>query len=71
MKRILLIALAVLAAACQTPQTEDFAAWVNMKIGTGGHGHVFVGANVPFGFVQVGPRLQPDAPFRHRHRRPF
>ena len=24
-------------------------------IGAGGHGHVFVGANVPFGAVQVGP----------------
>ena len=24
-------------------------------IGTGGHGHVFLGANVPFGFVQLGP----------------
>ncbi len=29
--------------------------FVNTWIGTGGHGHVFLGANVPFGFVQVGP----------------
>lgn len=28
---------------------------VNPYIGTGGHGHVFMGANVPFGTVQVGP----------------
>ncbi|MBR1521142.1 MAG: GH92 family glycosyl hydrolase [Bacteroidaceae bacterium] len=28
---------------------------VNPFIGTGGHGHVFLGANVPFGFVQLGP----------------
>ncbi len=28
---------------------------VNPFIGTGGHGHVFLGANVPFGFVQIGP----------------
>lgn len=28
---------------------------VNPRIGSGGHGHVFVGANVPFGMVQVGP----------------
>ena len=28
---------------------------VNTYIGTGGHGHVFMGANVPFGAVQVGP----------------
>lgn len=29
--------------------------YVNPYIGSGGHGHVFVGANVPFGAVQVGP----------------
>ena len=34
---------------------EDYAKYVNQWIGTGGHGHVFLGANVPFGFVQLGP----------------
>ena len=29
--------------------------YVNPYIGAGGHGHVFVGANVPFGMVQLGP----------------
>jgi predicted alpha-1,2-mannosidase len=29
--------------------------YVNPYIGTGGHGHVFLGANVPFGAVQLGP----------------
>ncbi len=29
--------------------------YVNPYIGSGGHGHVFVGASVPFGAVQVGP----------------
>ena len=29
--------------------------FVNPLIGTAGHGHVFLGANVPFGMVQVGP----------------
>ena len=29
--------------------------YVDPFIGSGGHGHVFVGANVPFGGVQVGP----------------
>lgn len=29
--------------------------YVDPLIGSGGHGHVFVGANVPFGAVQVGP----------------
>ena len=29
--------------------------YIDPMIGSGGHGHVFVGANVPFGAVQVGP----------------
>ena len=33
----------------------NFTRWVNQLIGTGGHGHVFLGANVPFGYVQLGP----------------
>ena len=61
MKKILFAAAAVLLAACSTPQAEDYAAYVNPKIGTGGHGHVFVGANVPFGFVQLGPTSIPQS----------
>ncbi|MBD1424817.1 GH92 family glycosyl hydrolase [Sphingobacterium arenae] len=30
-------------------------AYVDPYIGTGGHGHVFLGANVPYGAVQLGP----------------
>ncbi|AGA78661.1 alpha-1,2-mannosidase, putative [Echinicola vietnamensis DSM 17526] len=33
----------------------DLVEYVNPYIGSGGHGHVFVGANVPFGGVQLGP----------------
>lgn len=33
----------------------NFTDYVNPFIGTGGHGHVFLGANVPFGMVQLGP----------------
>lgn len=33
----------------------DLTKYVNPWIGTGGHGHVFLGANVPFGYVQLGP----------------
>ncbi len=54
--RIMLVALAaVLAVGCAMNETVDYAAKVNPKIGSGGHGHVFVGANVPFGLTQVGP----------------
>lgn len=42
---------AVAAAADNVRLTQ----YVNPRIGTGGHGHVFLGANVPFGYVQLGP----------------
>ena len=32
-----------------------FTAYVDPRIGTGDHGHVFIGANVPFGMVNAGP----------------
>ncbi len=53
-------ALALLAACSQPAAESDFTAYVDPKIGTGGHGHVFVGANVPFGMVQVGPTSIPE-----------
>lgn len=34
---------------------QDYTQYVDQYIGTGDHGHVFMGANVPFGLVQVGP----------------
>ena len=60
--RILLLAAATaFLTACETTApVEDYAAFVNPKIGTGGHGHVFMGANVPFGFVQLGPTSIPQ-----------
>ena len=50
----------VLAASCApAPEAGDavepLTQYVDPYIGTGGHGHVFLGANVPFGFVQLGP----------------
>ncbi|MCA5003885.1 GH92 family glycosyl hydrolase [Sphingobacterium bovistauri] len=36
-------------------QHKDFTQFVNPYIGSAGHGHVFVGANVPNGAVQLGP----------------
>ena len=38
-----------------TAQAENYAEYVDPRIGTGDHGHVFVGANVPFGMVNAGP----------------
>lgn len=34
---------------------ENLTQYVDPYIGTGDHGHVFLGANVPFGLVQLGP----------------
>ena len=53
-----IMALALLLTACaQQPaeQQERLTDYVNPLIGSGGHGHVFVGASVPFGMVQLGP----------------
>jgi predicted alpha-1,2-mannosidase len=34
---------------------EDYTRYVNVFVGTGGHGHCFPGAAVPFGAVQLSP----------------
>ncbi|MBQ1701105.1 MAG: hypothetical protein II023_04490, partial [Prevotella sp.] len=39
----------------QSSTVNGQSSTVNPWIGVGGHGHVFLGANVPFGFVQLGP----------------
>lgn len=51
---------ASLLASCQTNETKthqlvNLTQYVDPFIGTGDHGHVFLGANVPRGFVQLGP----------------
>lgn len=56
----LFILLLSLLNACQsdtylTAPTNSPLRYVDPYIGTDGHGHVFLGANVPFGAVQVGP----------------
>jgi len=38
-----------------TANTQTYTSYVDPHIGSGGHGHVFVGASVPFGAVQLGP----------------
>ncbi|MDR0824328.1 MAG: GH92 family glycosyl hydrolase, partial [Prevotella sp.] len=39
----------------QQTEVANLTQYVDPYIGTGDHGHVFVGANVPFGLVQLGP----------------
>jgi predicted alpha-1,2-mannosidase len=38
-----------------TFSSESLTQYVNCMIGTGGHGHTFLGASVPFGAVQLSP----------------
>ena len=35
---------------------QDYLSYVDPYIGSGEHGHVFVGASVPLGMVQIGPQ---------------
>lgn len=64
--RRFLINIACLAVAalpfgsCGQKEYGDLTRYVDQYIGTGGHGHVFMGANVPFGFVQLGPTSIPQ-----------
>ena len=34
---------------------KDYSALVNPFIGTGGHGHTYPGATMPFGMMQLSP----------------
>jgi predicted alpha-1,2-mannosidase len=44
-----------LAHAASNPPREDPLLWVDPRIATGGHGHCFPGAAMPFGAVQLSP----------------
>lgn len=46
---------ALLCLLMPAASAQSFTQYVDPYIGTGGHGHVFLGANVPFGLVQAGP----------------
>lgn len=52
MKSKLLIAALLVGMSASA---DNLAKYVDPKIGTGDHGHVFMGANVPFGMVNAGP----------------
>ncbi len=41
-------------------QQKNVAQYVNPFVGTGGHGHTFPGATVPFGMVQLSPDTRID-----------
>lgn len=55
--RLLSVALLAVcfSVTAATAATQNLTQYVNQYVGTGGHGHTFIGANVPFGLVQLGP----------------
>jgi predicted alpha-1,2-mannosidase len=59
-KNILFILALAIVAGCSDPQPQKSdskqpAKYVNVFVGTKGHGHTYPGATVPFGMVQVSP----------------
>ena len=55
-RQLLLLLLAFVAlASCQKQSPVEPASLVDPFIGTGGHGHTFPGATVPFGMMQLSP----------------
>ncbi|WP_313805457.1 GH92 family glycosyl hydrolase [Flavobacterium sp.] len=60
MKRPVFLFLATLFSVTAFSQQHDFAQHVNPFIGTGGHGHSFPGATVPYGMVQLSPDTRID-----------
>lgn len=63
MNSLRLIVIHALIATCALSCSDSrdslvetrYTDYVDPFVGTGGHGHVFLGANVPFGMVQAGP----------------
>jgi predicted alpha-1,2-mannosidase len=54
------VVLLIVCCLPLTAQQIDYAKWVNPFIGTGGHGHTFPGATMPFGMVQLSPDTRTD-----------
>lgn len=63
-KYLILLSLLTASASCGAKKMpaapENYSDYVDTKIGSGGHGHVFVGASVPFGMVQLGATSIPQ-----------
>lgn len=58
---VLSLCLASCGSSQKGQEMEDLTQIVDPRIGTGGHGHVFYGANVPYGFIQLGPTSIPQS----------
>ncbi|MCP5105357.1 MAG: glycoside hydrolase family 92 protein [bacterium] len=54
MRKLILIII-LIVALCGCSRHTNHTAYVDPFIGTGGHGHTYPGAALPFGMVQLGP----------------
>lgn len=54
MKKLILLFIFI-GCSLGLTTSQNYTQYVDPLIGSGGHGHVFVGASVPFGAVQIGP----------------
>ena len=54
-KLFLFLLVALAFASCEHATVKEPASYVDPFIGTGGHGHIFPGATVPFGMMQLSP----------------
>jgi putative alpha-1,2-mannosidase len=54
-KGIIILLLTLLLILPIFASSESKISYVNPFIGTGGHGHTFPGATLPFGMVQLSP----------------
>ncbi|GAB4279037.1 MAG: GH92 family glycosyl hydrolase [Marinilabiliales bacterium] len=60
---IVLVSIVAVLASCGdsiTKKKENPVDYVNPFIGTGGHGHTYPGASLPFGMVQLSPDTRLD-----------
>ena len=54
---------AISFSACTTKNTSEnrtLTSYVNPFVGTGGHGHTYPGATMPFGMMQLSPDTRLD-----------
>lgn len=67
MRKLIFLGFALLLLGCEQkqptpPATKDkpLTSYVNTFIGTGGHGHTYPGATLPFGMMQLSPDTRLD-----------
>jgi putative alpha-1,2-mannosidase len=53
--RVLLFVVAAFSLTASAQKKKDYTSYVDPFIGTGGHGHTYPGAVMPFGMVQLSP----------------